>query len=265
MADFYLSESARFKRGSKRSKTFPVHDHAHIKFISTGIVLTHTLALLKTHHVYGIPLHEVIYDTQEATLGEIHPNYRPRDNYHLWHGYSIPRYGCKRLDAQQWFYANTVQQPSTTKDTECVAGYTIITPHRRGAADYVADITSKFTNTKIFVHDKIGGISNFVPRPEYLSWIARSKYTAVIPPYDSTAISIYRIVEALQLDCIPLIHPACKIDELEQSFNISLQDIVCTPDWVPFTDSEYSATLDRYKTAFLQYQHGFTNVTEFKR
>lgn len=253
-----LSDSARLKRGSKRVARFPVDDHGQIKFVSTGVVLTHVLALLKAHREFSIPLHEVIYDTQEASLNTIHPDWQPRENYYLYHAYDIPRYGCRRLDTLQWFYANTPRQtPNLTKEIDFTVGYTIITGDRVGAANYVSDIADKFTNTKIFVHDKIGGTSNFVPRPEYLDWIARSKYTAIIPLYDASSISIFRIIETLQHDCIPLIHPLCHTLELEQSFNTDLRKIVCSREWAPFSDAEYAAELRRLKSVFLPFKHGF--------
>lgn len=253
-----LSESAKLKRGSKRAAKFPVNDHAQIKFISTGVILTHVLALLKAHREYNIPLHEIIYDTQEVGLGGIHPDWRPNNNYFLYHGYDIPRYHCRRLDTLQWFYANAnITRENIAKDIDFTVGYTIITRDRSNAAGYVSDIANKFANTKLFVHDKLSGTSNFVSRPEYLNWIARSKYTAVIPPYDTSSISIFRIIESLQHDCIPLIHPQCQVTELEQSFNTNLSNIVCTPDWQPFTDTEYSTVLEHLKLVFLQFEHGF--------
>lgn len=252
-----LSESGRLKRGSKRAAKFPVNDHDQIRFISTGVVLTHVLALLKANRECGIPLHEVIYDTQEINLKDIHPDWRPRENYWLYHGYDIERYGCRRLDSQQWFYANSKPPTGLVKDIDFTVGYTIITPDRDSAPTYVADIANRFTSTALFVHDKLSGTSNFVPRTEYLQWIGRSKYTAIIPPYDKSSISIYRMIESLQHDCIPLIHPECNIVELEQSFNINLSNIVCTPDWQPFTDAEYNTVLGHLKSVFLEFKHGF--------
>lgn len=259
-----LSDSSGLKRGKKRSFNFPVNDRGQINFLSVGVYLLHTLALLKANREFGIPLIEVVYDTQEVSLNQIHPDFRPRhDSYYLIHNYDIEDYSINRVDMIQYFYDSEVSffVEDTSKDLDFVFGFTVITKERLAQLEKFKAISDKFENSKLFIHNKIGGESTFIPRTQYLDFIRRSKYTLIIPPYDVKSISIFRILEAINLDCIPLIHSDCNVADLEKSFDIDLSEIIVDSDWKPFTEQRRNDIIAKLKEKF-KYRKGLFDVVK---
>lgn len=48
----------------------------------------------------------------------------------------------------------------------------------------------------------------------------------MLPSYDETCFSVYRFIDAIYNDCLPIIHNKCRSDEFESSFNISIKELV---------------------------------------
>ena len=59
---------------------------------------------------------------------------------------------------------------------------------------------------------------DFIKQEHYYGIIAQSKFTLCIKPYDKTTFSALRWFEALCLDCIPLIHKGCCIDDFKGTY-----------------------------------------------
>lgn len=254
-----LSDSSGLKRGSKRTG-FPVNDRGQINFLSVGSPLLHVLACLKANHVYGTKLHEIMYDQQEVSINTFHPDYIPKENYRLYHGYTSDHYKCHRLDSLQYFLEEDFifGLTSSSKIYEFTFGYTCITKDRLWVKEDVDSIIKNFDKINLFVHDKINDNSNFIDRDKYLELIAESKYTLIIPAYDVHAVSIYRIIESVNLGCIPLFHKNVNISELESDFG-KLPDGIILKDnsFEPFTEEVRCDIIKRLREMFVPYRKGF--------
>ena len=57
-----------------------------------------------------------------------------------------------------------------------------------------------------------------VPQRQYFEELKKAKYTVIIKAYDATSFSMTRFMEAIVLDCIPLILDDVCLDELKNTF-----------------------------------------------
>jgi hypothetical protein len=95
------------------------------------------------------------------------------------------------------------------KDFDFVCGYTntSATERYRGSSTRtmmkLAHLYKKF---KIFLLDHKRGIDTLISNAEYNFLIKRAKYTFMFPSYDRNEFSMIRFYEAINRDCIPLIH-----------------------------------------------------------
>lgn len=255
-----LSDGSGLQRGTKRSTTFPVNDRHQLKFTSVGLPITCILAILKANREYGIPVHEMAYDPQEVSMNQFHTNFKPASNYTLYHGYDLDSYKMKRLDSLQYFNRTKPDLlTSADKTIDFVFGFTIITEDRLWLKDVADAVAKNFNTSKIFVHDKLTGESNFLDRDIYLGLIEKAKYTLIIPAYDQSAVSIYRIVESLELGCIPLFHHKVNVAHLEKSFGKIDPRLILPEDnsFTPFTNFERCDIIDSMKSKFCEFTVGF--------
>lgn len=255
-----LSDGSNLKRGQKRDGVFPVgNDRGQIKFNSVGLPITCILAILKACREHGVNVHEVAYDQQEVSLSMLHPTYRPTSNYTLYHGYDHPEYGYRRLDSLQYYNKNKMEfESEVEKSIDFVFGYTIITKDRLYLIDDVKNLCDNFKDSQTFIHNKIGGESNFVERSVYLDLIAKARYTLIIPTYDPHSISIYRIIESLELDCLPLFHKAVNMEPIIKSFGeIDERLILKDNSFKPFTEDERCDIITSMKSQFCEFRKGF--------
>lgn len=70
--------------------------------------------------------------------------------------------------------------------------------------------------------DLIDDSDELLSYDEYLDLLWHSKYTLIIPSYDTTTFSLRRFVEALMQDCVPIVYDKCNIDWMP----IELHDIL---------------------------------------
>lgn len=57
-----------------------------------------------------------------------------------------------------------------------------------------------------------------MPQRSYYELVAQSKFSMCIPAYDKSAFSMYRLIEALVVDCICFIHKDCCLTDVENTF-----------------------------------------------
>lgn len=243
--DFHNSNIGRHQ---KRRGVFP-HDSGQIKFESLGHHLTNILALLKAHREYGIPLHELAYDPNEMSCDLFHADVAVGNNYYLYHGYDIPKYNAHRLDSLQYYMENqkTSLFADNDKEYDFTFGYTVLDDSGRAHyPEYVNSIASQFSNYNLYCKNEFTGENTHVPGDIYLEKIRQSRFTFMLPSYDSHCFSNYRFVESLYSDCLPLIHPDCNIVDMNKSFNIDLSPLKTTV--VPSEDDRL-ALLETYKNA----------------
>lgn len=254
-----LSDASGAKLGGKSEYRFPHNMRNQINFITVGLPKYHMLALNKAHH-HGVEVHEVIYDPQELSMDRWHELFQPKENYYKYHGYEDSRYNFNRLDSLQYYYKNIFNMEeldSNKKDIDFTFGYTCVTKERKWVSDEIEQICSMFDTYKLFAKDKIKGIDTSIPRKKYLEYIARSKYTLIIPAYDVTSMSIYRIIESLELNCLPLFHANCNIELIEKSFDVNLSNLIINDEYKPLTDDERYDIIKQLKNKICNYEKGF--------
>ena len=246
---------SKLTRGNKRNFVFP-KDRGQLKFESCGSVLINMLALLKAHREYNTPLHELAFDPNEMSLDLVHPDVAPKDNYYLYHGYDIPDYNMKRLDSLQYFLGNSVSLGESSKKYDFTFGFTVL--ENSGRTDYssfIYDHASKFANANVFCKNYLTGENTLVNRDAYLNYIAHSRFTLLLPSYDSKCFSIYRFIESIHNDCLPMLHKNCNISDVEKSFGIDMKPLMCYD--IP-NEKTRLELLDYYKKKMLNVERGFT-------
>lgn len=251
--DLWRSE---LTRGSKRNFVFP-RDRGQMKFQSCGSLLINMLAMLKAHREFGIPLHEMAFDPNEMSLDLVHPDVAPLDNYHLYHGYDIYKYKTNRLDSLQYFFKDksTLFDDPTDKPFDFTFGFTVLEMSgRTDYSAYVKEHASRFPKSNVFCKNYLTGENTLVDRDVYLDYISKSRFTMLLPAYDANCFSIYRFIESIHNNCLPMLHKNCNVLDVEQSFGIDLSPLMVydIPD-----ESKRLELLDYYKNNVLSVKRGF--------
>ena len=254
--DLHRSNLGRFEN---RVGIFP-NDRGQLKFISAGIHLVNILALLKAHREYEIPLHEIAYDPNEMSLDLFHDSVKPLANYHLYHGYDIPLYNAKRLDSLQYWLKTYDERMSlfefpTEKTIDFTFGYTVLL--KSGRENYpkdISEILSNFNNSRIFVKNEYTKENTHVDNDTYMEFIKNSRFTYMLPSYNSHCFSIYRFLESIHSNCLPLIHPDCNITDVNKSYGIDLSPLVTK---IPPMEADRISILHELKSKMLSVTHGF--------
>lgn len=219
---FPQSDISRF---SKRASTFP-NDRGQMKFIQTGSHIVNALALHKAHVLLDKPLHEFVYDTDELSVNTFNLRQNP-SKYNSYHIYDYPKYNLQRLDSLQYFFSK--QSKSVIEEDKVfdfTFGYTVYkNGNRPSYVTFVNDISKRFDKVNMFVKNVITGENNVVDRDTYLNLISKSKFTLILPSYDNECFSLYRFIESIYNDCLPLIHPECNISDVEKSFDVDLKSL----------------------------------------
>jgi hypothetical protein len=243
----HYPNSGMTRRG-RRTRTFP-NDRGQTKFMSNAYRMANILGIVKASNTFNVPINHVCFDPDEYTpdlLLDIAPK-----NITKYHGYDIPRYNIKRLDTLQKYLNKRCKVTlfETDKILDFVFGYTVdIKSGRDHYPDYINKLAGKFNSSKVFCRHYATGENTLVPKALYTEFVKESKYTFMIPSYDSTCFSIYRFIESLAEDCLPLIHPDVNLSEVSVSFNYDLSRLVRVE---PFEDDEYYEVLQELKDKFL--------------
>jgi hypothetical protein len=221
--DLHRSNLGRFE---KRVGKFP-RDRDQLKFDSAHVHLINILAMIKAHRKYGIPLHEVAFDPNEMSCDLFHADVAPvkGSGYHLYHGYDIPLYGAHRLDSLQcWLADNThllFPEDYSQKSIDFTFGYTVLLNSGREHYPLEIDrIAAQFTDSKVFSKNEYTKVNSHISADKYLDLIKQSKFTYMLPSYNKHCFSVYRFLESIYHDCLPLVHPDCNITDIGTSFNI---------------------------------------------
>lgn len=78
--------------------------------------------------------------------------------------------------------------------------------------DYDTKFIFQYVCKHIARKDLIDSSNELLSYDEYLDLLWHSKYTLIIPSYDTTTFSLRRFVEALMQDCVPIVYDKCNID-----------------------------------------------------
>jgi len=250
----FFSPGSQIHRFSKRAGVFP-KDGRQLRFQSTAEPLIHILTMLKIHNEYGTPLHEVVFDPLEMSLDLFNADFRPKHDYHLYHGYDSAAYGFKRLDSLQFYFdrfrSHKLYRPE--KSLDFVFGYSNMNDGRSGFVEDIDALSNRFTKSQVLVKTSTDK-SKWLNPDAYLELVSRAKYTMILPAYDKGSFPIFRLIESLQNDCLPLIHNSCGVDEVEQSYGVDLSGIVRD---TPLREAARIEVLDYLKGKFLRVEKGF--------
>lgn len=259
--DLYLfgglfSTASALRRYEKRNYVFP-KDSGQIKFESVALPCIHVLALLKANREYEIRLHELVFDPLEMSIDLFHSDYVPTKNYYLYHGYDKPELNMKRLDSLQYYLNNQKRnfiEEQIDKDIDITFGMTIFENFRHKYYEDAKVVLNKFDKVKFYLLNKVTGENTFIDRDQYLKEIARSKFTIILPAYDSTCFSIFRLLESLHNDCLPLIHKDCYIKDINKSYNTDLSELITDK---PCSENDRIELLNKFKKIFLTVDRKF--------
>jgi len=259
--DLYLfgglfSTASGLRRYEKRNRIFP-KDSGQIKFESVALPCIHVLALLKANREYAIKLHEISLDPLEMSIDLFHSDYVPSKNYYLYHGYDVLNLNMKRLDSLQYYLSKQTKnfiEEQFDKDVDITFGMTIFENVRQKYYEDAKNVLNKFNTVNFYLLNKITGENTFIDRDKYLTQIARSKYTIVLPAYDTTCFSIFRLLESLHNDCLPLIHKDCYIKDINTSYNTNLEELITDK---PFKENDRKELLNKFKKVFLTVDRNF--------
>lgn len=241
-------------RGGKRSGVFP-KDRGQINFVSTGLRCANILAMLKAHNTFGTRLHELAFDPNEIPMREFHPDVAPTSNYWLYHGYDVTHYDILRLDSSQYMFNKNVKWFELDKKYDFTFGYTVLQDSDRAKyIPWVNDMHSKFDTANLFIKSDCDIPDTSVSRTVYLNKIEESRFTLMLPSYDESCFSIYRFIESIDKNCLPIIHESCILDEVEQSYGVDLSHLVVDE---PMSEADRLELLDYYKSKFMVFEKGF--------
>lgn len=245
-----------------------LNKRAQMNFIQNGSYLCALFQLVKLSRERKIPIHEICYDPCEISLDQL-TDYSPYKLY-CYHGYDYPDCKLQRLDSLQSYlevktnnWLENFFDNDSTKDYDIVFGFTALTKHREKQYDDVMeglDFNSEL-KTKLFVRHKRLNIDTFINRDDYLGFIDRSRYTLLIPPYDLKHFSVYRFIESIYNNCLPLITSDVFTDDFIKSFDIDKEFIKkITVDYSTIgnkiseiNEDERLSILDYFKSKCLSY------------
>lgn len=244
--DLWRSGLTRF---GKRAGVFP-SDAGQVKFQSVGVHCINILAMLKAHNLYSIPLQEIAFDPNELSCDLFHEQVAPKHDYTLYHGYDIPKYNIKRLDSLQHYFSERPKGLFELDKTEDFTfGYTILEKsNREEFVPAIREMISKFNTANVYVKDYQTGTDTLIDPDAYLCKLEISRFTYMLPSYDRHCFSGYRFIEAIQNDCLPLIHPNCNRQDIELSYGIDLSPLVVT---TPPSESQRLELLEYVKSKIM--------------
>ena len=215
-----LSDATAMNRKKNGMKKI-MNTWQQMNFTANGTYISGFMQLIRLSRETDAVFHEICYDPCENSVDQF--EYKPY-KYYCYHGYDWPDYNLKRLDSLQYFLEtkNNFFEEEKEKTFDLCFGFTALTKDREKQYD---DITSSLENeknitSKIYVRHKALDIDTFVNRDMYLDTVERSKFTLIIPPYDPNHFSIYRFIESINLNCLPLITGDVNVSDFSTSFEL---------------------------------------------
>lgn len=252
-----FSTASNLRRYTKRNGVFP-RDSGQIKFQSVAIPCVYILAILKANRVYNTRVHELALEPLEMSLDLFHADYTPKSNHFLYHGHSKNSLNISRLDYFQYYLLKKsdglFEVEKAEKTIDFTFGLTVIEQVRQKYEYDARDFIKQFPNSRFYIRNKLTGEDNYVDRLTYFDQLAKSKYTMIVPAYDTTMFSVYRLMEALYCDCLPFIHPDCYLDDMNESFGIDFGRLVVDKPW---SEEDRLKLLEEFKSKVLTVACGF--------
>jgi hypothetical protein len=199
-----------------------------MNFTANGTYLTGLFQLIKLSRERSIPFHEICFDPCENSIAQF-DDFQPY-KYNCYHGYDWPEYSLERLDSLQHYLLTQPKKSilfKNEKEIDLCFGFTALTRAREAEYDLIMNGLDRIENlnVKLYVRHKGLNIDTFVNRDIYLDSIQKSKYTLIIPPYDKKHFSVYRFIESIDNDCLPLIIEDTYIVDFVKSFGLENEKV----------------------------------------
>lgn len=194
-----------------------------MSFDSVGKYLSCYIQILKLANTNSIPITEISYDPEELSLDLIQNEKIKPKNHELLFYYDIPRYNMKKHNLCIDFGKNPIDHKERQK---FCFGATFITKNRHQFYDelfpILVNIANEFSEDHIslFIKHNKKGINDSVDYDTYMYHLERSDFTLIIPSYDITTFSFPRFLEAINANCLPLIHEFVDVTEFIKSYGI---------------------------------------------
>jgi hypothetical protein len=176
---------------SKKGFNFYTNRNKIVKSIFFNLLINKYL--IKTNHI--------VFDPSEL-------DYEGGDNYNKFHCYSDSNLNLNRLDSLQYYLLNKESIIKIDKSLDFVFGATILHTMRNDLHPFFVSLLNYNSNTnKVFYFNKNKPEhKSYLPRPEYLELIKKSKYTLVVKAYEKSSFSGLRFIESIFCKCIPLLN-----------------------------------------------------------
>jgi len=220
-----LSKQGRIQRDLPHFNDKVVEGHANIKFVSNSRQIAGFLSILKLCKIRNLPLHEMIYDTQEASAAQIEDAEIRPDKIYSYFLYDVKDYGYRRLDSFNYAHTYYPDAGLWKKDIDITMAYVAVTKDRSKINERVHEMFSNleqiFPNSRLSrEHGKLQ-----MSRPGYMQLICRSKYTLIIPAYNPREMSIFRFIESINRDCLPLITEDVFTDDFIRTYDLDIDKV----------------------------------------
>lgn len=228
-----LSAGGYLKRGMHGlQKNF--EKHQYMKFLSVAKLYMINYIAIRVANNKNAVYREMSYDPGEASINEVNIDpLVPKRGFKVYHGYDIVDLGMEKHTSYQTGLTSVATIfPFATKDYDLTFGYSYMTIERKKDHDLmqrVYDVIRNNIKGKLLYRSKIDDINLLVEKDEYMSLIAESRFTFIIPAYKSGVFSCYRFIESIHYDCLPLIFDHCNYEEFFKSYDINtdvVQEIV---------------------------------------
>jgi len=206
-----ISEGAFLKRQKiNREKLF--NSTAQFKYLSVRKIKETLMFTIKVAEKNNVPIEHYIIDPQELDYNDIGvPSKR-----HFPYSSNVANF--ERHDAFLNYYKKNSQ--SHQKTIDFVFGYTILTEDRVNNMYEILVDKLKSKNIRLFLRDKYNDIDTFIKKDDYLNLVKESKFTLIIPAYDTKTFSAFRYIESIYSDCLPLILDTNYLEEVRESLYI---------------------------------------------
>lgn len=201
------------KKSGVSLQNFLSNYHINDTFSMSFILMKNTfvkMMLLKVVEDLGIDLYHVIIDPQEI-------DYSKYFNFHKYRRL----FQLKRKDelyAPYYEYCLQRYNQKNIKDKSLLLFFIgIIVSEDRYFLYDLYEYFKQFEDIHFGIYDKVK-YKKKLPQDKYYEELEKSKYTLIIRAYDKKSFSMTRFMEAIVLDCIPLILDDVCLDELKNTF-----------------------------------------------
>lgn len=245
-----MSEGSYLKRKWPWCLDKHLDKYQYMNYISVAKLYTTQYIALWVANKYDAQIYELCYDPGEFSMSLVEDErIKPKKDVIVYHGYDIPSLGIKRLDSFQE-YLQTTTTTFTFDTYDFVFGYSYMTKEREATHNTIQELYNSIDDKYdklLFVKNKIEDHNSFLSREEYMRYIQASRFTLIMPAYEKDCFSIYRLLESVYHDCVPLIHESCNIKDVSESYGFNLERLIVNKDSINtllgMPDSEHEALL----------------------